>query len=238
MRQRLGRMAIACKLAASARGDWMSLRCSRVTGYATGSRRGIAVAFAAVLALVCPTASQAQNLLLPWQNITTSEIKFGVLDHDAHFLQGKEDGADINPELILASPVTDDMIAGAPWWLRWTLQPRPTIGGDINTAGETDQVYIGATWSWMVANNIINPNDGIVVEYFFGPGFNDGKIGPAPDDRKALGYRVLFREGLDLGYQINPTWVISAHIDHISNGGLAKYNESINDVGLRLGYRF
>jgi hypothetical protein len=29
-----------------------------------------------------------------------------------------------------------------------------------------------------------------------------------------------------------------ARIDHISNGGLAKENQSINDIGIRLGYRF
>ena len=41
-----------------------------------------------------------------------------------------------------------------------------------------------------------------------------------------------------LGYQINETWEVEAYLDHISNGGLAKYNQSINDVGLRLGFRF
>jgi len=38
--------------------------------------------------------------------------------HDAHFLGGREKGADINPELILQSPVTDAMLAGSPPWLR------------------------------------------------------------------------------------------------------------------------
>jgi hypothetical protein len=178
-----------------------------------------------------PTRSQAQN-------ITYSEFKFGVWDHDVHFLGGKEDGADINPEIIFGSPISDDMIANAPSWLKWTLQPRPTIGGAINTAGDTDQAYVGATWSWFLMQNIINPGDGIVLGYFFGPGFNDGKIQSHDSDRKALGSNILFREAFDLGYQINPTWEISAYIDHISNGGLAKENQSINDVGLRLGYRF
>jgi len=194
-------------------------------------RRGFAIVVAVALAALFSAQSHAQN-------ITYSEVKLGIWDHDAHFLEGKEHGADINPELILASPVSDDAIASAPAWLRWALQPRPTIGASINTAGDTDQAYLGATWSWMLTRNIINPDDGIALGYFFGPGFNDGKIGPAPPDRKALGSYVLFREALDLGYQINPTWEVSVYIDHISNGGLAKYNESINDVGLRLGYRF
>jgi hypothetical protein len=193
--------------------------------------RGLAVAAAIALAAFYPAPSQAQN-------ITYSEFKLGVLDHDAHFLGGKEHGADINPELILFSPITDDMIANAPSWLRWALQPRPTVGGEINTAGDTDQAYIGATWSWFLMQNIINPGDGIVLGYFFGPGFNNGKIQSHESDRKALGSNLLFREALDLGYQINPSWEISAFIDHISNGGLAKENQSINDVGVRIGYRF
>jgi lipid A 3-O-deacylase len=172
------------------------------------------------------------------QNITYSEVKLGVWDHDVHFLGGKEHGADINPEVIFASPVTEDMIANAPSCLHWALQPRPTIGGAINTTGDTDQAYVGATWSWFLTQNLINPGDGIVLGYFFGPGFNDGLIKSATDDRKSLGSQLLFREALDLGYQINPTWEISAYIDHISNGGLAKENQSINDLGLRLGYRF
>ena len=191
----------------------------------------LVIVLAIAMAALYPACSQAQNL-------TYSEFKFGVWDHDVHFLGGKEHGVDINPEVIFGSPITDDMIAGAPAWLHWALQPRPTIGAAINTAGDTDQFYVGATWSWMLMSNIINPGDGIVFGYFFGPGFNDGEIQSTSDNRKSLGSHILFREALDLGYQINPTWEISVYLDHISNGGLAKANQSINDLGLRLGYRF
>jgi hypothetical protein len=193
--------------------------------------RRLATGVGLALIVFFPARSHAEN-------VTYSEFKLGIWDHDVHFLGGKEDGADINPELIWQSPITDDMIANAPWWLRWTLQPRPTIGGAVNTAGKTDQAYVGATWSWMLLNNIVNPGDGIEFSYFFGPGFNDGKIKSSSDARKSLGSNVLFREAFELGYQINPTWEVSTYIDHISNGGLAKENQSINDVGLRLGYRF
>ena len=195
------------------------------------SWRSLVVVAALVAAALLPFRAQAQN-------ITGAEVVFGVLDHDTRLLEGREKGVDINPEVIFWSPITDDMIANAPAWLYWTLQPRPTIGGDINTAGTTDQAYVGATWSWYLKQNVFNPGDGIVLDYFFGPGFNDGQIANGNSERKALGSHVLFREAFDLGYQINPTWVISAHIDHISNGGLAKENQSINDLGIRLGYRF
>lgn len=191
--------------------------------------RSVAVALVAIALL----SHRAQA-----QNITGAESILGVLDHDTSLLGGREKGADINPEIIFWSPIADDMIAGAPSWLHWALQPRPTIGGDINTAGRTNQAYVGATWSWYLTRELVNPGDGIVLDYFFGPGFNDGQIHNGNSERKALGSNVLFRVGLDLGYQINPVWVISAHIDHISNGGLAKENQSINDLGIRLGYRF
>lgn len=195
----------------------------------------LAVATAAALAAFHPGRAAAQN-------ITYSEFKFGVWAHDVHFLSGHEKGVDINPELIWQSPISDDMIANAPAWLRWTLQPRPTIGGSINTSGYTDQLYVGATWAWFLVRGLANPDDGIVLGYFFGPGFNDGHIREPPLGQpithEALGSHILFREAFDLGYQINQTWEISAYIDHISNGGLAKYNQGINDVGLRLGVRF
>jgi len=193
--------------------------------------RTLAVGIVLALTLLLPTRLQAQS-------ITYSEVKLGILDHDAHFLGGKEHGVDINPEVIFGSPITDDMIANAPPWLHWALQPRPTLGGAINTAGDTDQFYLGGTWSWMLVSNIFNPEDGVVLGFFFGPGLNNGKIQSNVDDRKSLGSNILFREALELGYQINVTWGISAYMDHISNGGLAKENQSINDVGIRIGYRF
>jgi lipid A 3-O-deacylase len=193
--------------------------------------RGLALTFVVTLVALHPAVSRAQN-------ITYSEFKFGVWAHDPGFLGGREKGADINPEVIFASPISDDMIATAPGWLRWALQPRPTIGAAFNTAGLTNQYYLGATWSWFLAQNVVNPGDGIILGYFFGPGFNDGQLHNGNAVRKALGSHILFREALDFGYQINPTWSVTAYIDHISNGGLVKENQSINDVGLRLGYRF
>jgi hypothetical protein len=178
-----------------------------------------------------PAIAQAQNL-------TYGEIKLGILDHDTHLLEGKEHGIDINPELTGPSPVTDSWTATVPWYLQWMVQPKPTLGGEFNTLGYTNQYYVGATWSWMLTRNVLRPDDGITLSYFFGPAFNDGQIVAKQGNRKSLGSFVLFREAFDLGYQINPRWNISLFVDHTSNGGLAKQNESINDLGIRLGFRF
>jgi len=178
-----------------------------------------------------PAAAHAQNL-------TYSELKLGVLAHDVQFLGGKEHGVDLNPEIILQSPFSDAWAASLPWYLQWMAQPRPTLGGEINTSGFTDQAYFGATWTWQLARNVLRPDDGVVLGFFFGPGLNDGDIiGKAPN-RKSLGSHILFREALELGYQITPIYQISVLVDHVSNGGLAKQNESINDLGVRFGVRF
>jgi lipid A 3-O-deacylase len=172
------------------------------------------------------------------QNLTYSEFKLVVLDHDTHLLGGKEHGIDINPELILQSPITDSWTATLPWYVQWMAQPRPTLGGEFNTSRYTNQYYFGATWSWELTHGILKPDDAITLAYFFGPGFNDGKITSPRTDRKSLGSHVLFREAIELGYRVTPMVQLSVFVDHVSNGGLAKQNQSINDLGARIGFRF
>jgi hypothetical protein len=197
-------------------------------------RAAIVVAFGTlafgIMAFGAPLA-QAQNL-------TYSEFELGVLDHDARFLEGKEDGADINAEFDLQSPVDDAWAARLPFYLRWAAQPRAMIGLTANTAGDTDEFYFGANWKWLLAKNLVDPGDGVTFAIGFGPGFNDGEIRATQDNRKSLGGNVLFRESFDLGYRINPRYDVSAYLSHISNGGFDRYNQSINDVGLRFGIRF
>jgi hypothetical protein len=89
-----------------------------------------------------------------------------------------------------------------------------------------------------LASNLLRPGDGVALSYFFGPGFNDGDVIATAPNRKSLGSHVLFREALELGYRITPVVQISGFVDHVSNGGLAKQNQSINDVGVRFGFGF
>lgn len=172
------------------------------------------------------------------QNLTYGEFKFGVLQHDAHFLGGKEHGIDINPEIDTPAIVPDALAVQVPWYLRWMVQPRLGFGGEINTDGYTDQGYFGLSWKWELAGNVLRSGDAFTFTYFFGPSFNDGELATKLPDRKSLGSHVLFREAIEIGYRINPVYEISAMIDHVSNAGFARYNQSINDVGLRLGIRF
>src|SRR5690349_3065926 len=105
------------------------------------------------------------------QNITDGALTLGIVQHDVGFLGGREPGVDINPEIILPSPIPDPWAAEVPWYLRFVTQPRPTIGGLINTAGATNQGYFGATWTWLLASNVLTPEDGFTFGLFLGPGF-------------------------------------------------------------------
>jgi lipid A 3-O-deacylase len=205
---------------------------SEARGRGPGTRRNrLWLVLIAAAASVAPVGVQAQNL-------TYSEVKFGVLAHDVHFLGGKEHGVDLNPEIIFQSPVADAWAANLPWYFAWMVQPRPTLGAEFNISGFTNQYYLGATWTWQLASNVLMPDDGITFGIFFGPSFNDGDIIAKAPNRKSLGANVLFRESFELGYRITPVYQISAYLDHVSNGGLAKQNQSLNEVGGRFGVRF
>ena len=193
-----------------------------------GLLAGLCLAAAAALA---PAAAPAQNL-------TYGEVKFGILAHDVHFFGGKENGVDLNPEILLPSPIADAWAASLPWYIGWMAQPRPTLGGAFNTSGFTDQFYFGPTWTLQLVSNVLQPGDGITFGIFFGASFNDGQNVATKPNRKSLGSNALFRESLELGYRITPVYQISAYADHVSNAGLARSNQSLNEVGGRLGVRF
>ena len=191
----------------------------------------MAVAAAGLAAI--PMAAYAQLI-----NLTYGEVKLGVLAHDVSFFGGREKGIDINPEVILPSPINDAWVATLPAYLRWMVQPRPAIGAEINTSGYTNQLYFGANWDWQIFGNVFRPGDAITASIFFGGAANDGQIISKGPDRKSLGSHLLFREALEIGYQITPAISISVMVDHVSNAGFARQNQSINDFGGRLGFRF
>jgi lipid A 3-O-deacylase len=157
------------------------------------------------------------------------EVKIGALAHDVDFLGNRvERGADINVELLFAAP---DL-------LRYIGSPRPHIGADVNTVGYTSYGYFGLTWGIMLIQNLFGAGDGIFVNGSFGGAVHNGRLNTGASDRKLLGSRILFRESLELGYQVNPVVSVSAILDHISNANLASRNAGITSAGARIGFRF
>jgi lipid A 3-O-deacylase len=157
------------------------------------------------------------------------EVKFGLLAHDIP-LGGhhREEGFDINLEFLFASPDIFRLI--------WS--PRPHVGADINVYGKTSSYYAGLTWGGIFYEPHVFVGDGIFAYLSLGGSVNDGKISTTDPTRKSLGSHVLFREGLDLGYQLSPRLSLAAFIDHISNANLANRNEGLTNAGMRVGFKF
>ena len=189
--------------------------------------RIVALAALAALAVVlAPTRAAAQTKFV-------DEVKLGVLGHDLGFLgHHVEGGADINIEMLFTAPDV----------LRIIGSPRPHIGADINTAGNTSDGYIGLTWGITLLPSLFGAGDAVFANGSLGGAIQDGFTGTTtsvpPPGRKLLGSTVLFRESLELGYQINPTVNVSALLDHISNANLAPRNAGITSAGARLGFKF
>jgi lipid A 3-O-deacylase len=172
-----------------------------------------------------PTSTMPINLV--------DEVKIGVLAHDVGFLTHHvESGPDVNVEMLFISPDVLGLIGS----------PRPHIGADINTAGNTSDGYFGLTWGYTLFQNLLRPGDGIFVNGSLGGAIQDGFVGSKaaepPPGRKFLGSPALFRESAELGYQITATVSVSALLDHISNADLAPRNAGITSAGARLGFKF
>lgn len=151
-----------------------------------------------------------------------SEYKFGVLAHDAGiFGRRKEQGADINFEMLFESPGL----------LRWIGAPRPHLGFEFSTADQTNKGYFGLTWSWVLFNNFY-------AGFSLGGAAHDGYIRTDRTNRKELGARFGFRESVEFGVVLAERHTISVMLDHISNARLGVKNEGMDGLGIRYGYRF
>ena len=177
---------------------------------------------AATLAAAVPTSATAQTQVV-------DEFKFGVLAHDVGlFDKDVESGSDINFEMLFTPPEFFRVIGS----------PRPHLGGSLNTAGKTNDGYFGLTWGITLLQNLFGWGGSVFANGSLGGALQDGFTNSAPPDRKKLGSTALFRESVELGYQLTPNLSISGFVDHMSNANLAPHNAGITDAGARLGFKF
>ena len=152
------------------------------------------------------------------------ELKVGALDHDvANLWSGfrrEKESLDINIDAQLSPSM--QLFFG-------TL--RPAVGGTINTEGLTSIGYVDARWT-------IESASGLFFALGLGAAVHDGNIGREDPTRKALGSRVLFHIPLEFGYRFDAHNSISAYFEHTSNAYTQTYNEGMDRLGVRYGYRF
>ena len=154
-----------------------------------------------------------------------SEFFLGVVHHDAGvFGQNKEDGPDFNIEWRF-DPFEDSAL-----WVA-ILSPRPTLGANINAAGDTNAFYAALTWTFGLT-------DGLFLDWSMGGAVHDGKLSTSASDRKELGSRVLFYLAAGIGYRFLGNHGVSIRLDHISNATLADDNSGLDTFGVRYSYRF
>lgn len=189
-----------------------------------GQRFGSAIAGVVACALVAGfsgTARAADGIV--------DELKVGVLAHDVNIGgHHKEGGADFNGEILF----------GSPSFLKWIFAPRPMIGASINSQRNTDQAYLGLTWTILDFKQIFTDRDGIYLNGSLGGAIHDGPLNSTDPAKKQLGSRVLFRESVEIGYEFLPRQSVSVFGDHISDAGLTKHNAGLSNLGVRYGYRF
>lgn len=213
----------------------MGLRIARATALAAvalataGSTAASAQTVAATPDPQAGQVAQAQPQPPPAGFKILDEIKLGMLAHDVGIGgHHKENGYDVNGEILFASPQIFKVI--------WS--PRPHLGIDGNTNGKTSFYYGGLTWGGVFYRPGWLPDDGFFADLALGGSVNDGKISTTDRHRKSLGSHELFREGLDIGYRLNALVSVSGFIDHSSNAGLANRNEGITNAGARIGFKF
>ena len=109
--------------------------------------------------------------------------------------------------------------------------PSPHAFIGVNTAGDAHYAAIGV--SWKIGRTVyVRPGIGLAVHTA------DVDPGP-PDNRRALGSRILFEPEIALGVQVSDRISIEASLVHLSNAGvLANHNPGIDNLGVRLNYRF
>jgi lipid A 3-O-deacylase len=188
--------------------------------FTSGGNRLAALALSMSLAGLGQAAAQSRIV---------DEAKVGVMAHDIT-LGGRhlENGADVNGEILFVSPSFLDIVGA----------PRPHLGGWVNTDGNTDAAYFGLTWGWAILKHLVGIGDALSIYGSLGGAVHDGYEDSAPPGRKRLGSPVLFRESVELGYQLTPVYSISAMVDHISNANLASRNAGITNAGARIGIKF
>jgi len=174
-------------------------------------------AAAALAAMLAATGTAAAGGLV-------YEVKGGVLAHDVPELWSGfrlEDGAiDINVEASFSPSLP---------FLFGVL--RPAIGASISTAGDTSHAYADLRWEIELPARLFFATG-------LGAAIHDGETDPIAADRKALGSRVLFHIPIEIGIRLDERNALSLYFEHTSNAGLADFNEGMDRLGVRYGYRF
>jgi len=167
------------------------------------------------------------------------ELRVGVVgnirDDHGDIVEGKQEGANIELELISSSPDFVNLIGS----------PRPYLMASVATDdGGVNFGGVGLLWRWEFA-------DGWAFEPGFGYIIHDGEIdNPYADgtpeavafeeDNQLLGSRDLFRTSFALERELGDRAAMQLFWEHMSHGQILDKgrNQGLDYVGVRFSYRF
>jgi lipid A 3-O-deacylase len=121
--------------------------------------------------------------------------------------------------------------------VQWLLRPRPQVGVTGNLSGYTSQAYLGLDWTVAPAHDLLRGGDRFLVDLAFGGAVNNDRMLPSVTNRARLGSNLLFHPNLQLAYGIDARSSVGLYYEHSSNAHLARFNEGLNNIGLRYGRR-
>jgi lipid A 3-O-deacylase len=169
-----------------------------------------------------------------------SEARFGLFAHNVETNvaknAGKEDGVDIQVEVLFDSPNL----------LKFAGAPRPSLVASLNSQGETSFAGASLDWSFPIGTKFsIDPYLGYILHT--GDPLNN-PYAPADSVRRAkfnaeelaLGSRDLFRLGFAVSYAPSETWTTAIVYEHLSHGHIlgGEKNQGLDNLGFRLGRKF
>lgn len=113
----------------------------------------------------------------------------------------------------------------------------PMVGGTLAPGRELDTAYAGLTWTL--------EGDAAFLRLGIGGLIHSGNLEnrAAAARRRQLGSRVLFHVPVEVGLRLGPdggaapSWV-GLYFSHMSNADLADPNPGMDNLGVRLGWRF
>ncbi len=120
--------------------------------------------------------------------------------------------------------------------IRNLLTPKLHVGGLLNLSDNgVNSFYSGLTWKFRIS-------DRFFLEPTFGGVIHDGRLhrpATGPRTRSEFGSRILFRESVAIGLNINEKLNLILQAVHISHAGLAgDDNAGQTDFNIKLGYIF
>ena len=171
------------------------------------------------LLLALPSAAAAQNGSRDYRN----EVFVGAYAHDVDTplnLRGFSEGADFQL----------GWRGGRMRGLSAVGAPQPYAFLAVNTGG--DLHYAAAGISWKIGGRVyVRPGIGLAVHT--APSLD----GPRPE--RSLGSRILFEPEVAIGVQASERISVEASLVHMSHATLlGEHNPGIDNIGVRLNYRF